>query len=435
MLGLTAKFTVYLKTEKKLTVDKTTVFLTFMDKVSLRMPVWYESQYQFIPTNSEAVTDLKRVLLNSGRSDQSLTYFKNGIEFIKIHVDFMQDDLHTTHRQNMCDLYGRPGDYYDSTFMSEIYPCLSNHSIEVCKCHLPLIHVGQDESIFKNYQISGKQWTYNGITKLNKKGEGEGQMVSAFVDEYRGYGFPGTEYLDYGVNREGYWDCHQFGKQLYNIMLCLESLYPGHQMLFEADNSSGHNKSKDDGLVVSKMNLKWGGGQPELRESVMSPGDLGDNPGRSLQEGDIQYMQFQDNDPRPFYDPNAIQFDRQETELEVNKRIEKKKKRKPNMSEEDLVKAIIPRIIEGYIGKPKGIIQILYERGLYKFDMKGSLTKQEIDRRLLEGKDLLDPSLDAPAVLSKCKDFQSICHPELAGVGIEYCWGKAKFEFRKNNDT
>ena len=26
------------------------------------------------------------------------------------------------------------------------------------------------------------------------------------------------------------------------------------------------------------------------------------------------------------------------------------------------------------------------------------------------------------------------CHPELAGHGIEYCWGGAKMYFRRNND-
>ena len=26
------------------------------------------------------------------------------------------------------------------------------------------------------------------------------------------------------------------------------------------------------------------------------------------------------------------------------------------------------------------------------------------------------------------------CHPETAGEGIEYCWGKSKFEYRKHND-
>lgn len=27
------------------------------------------------------------------------------------------------------------------------------------------------------------------------------------------------------------------------------------------------------------------------------------------------------------------------------------------------------------------------------------------------------------------------CHPELAGCGIEFSWGKSKLEYRKNNDT
>jgi hypothetical protein len=25
-------------------------------------------------------------------------------------------------------------------------------------------------------------------------------------------------------------------------------------------------------------------------------------------------------------------------------------------------------------------------------------------------------------------------HPELAGRGVEYCWGKSKYEFRKHNN-
>ena len=63
------------------------------------------------------------------------------------------------------------------------------------------------------------------------------------------------------------------------------------------------------------------------------------------------------------------------------------------------------------------------------------------------------PHLDADTVLSHCSDFKfersalqdlvesrghilliSVkCHPECAGAGIEYCWGKLKFEFRKRN--
>ena len=64
-----------------------------------------------------------------------------------------------------------------------------------------------------------------------------------------------------------------------------------------------------------------------------------------------------------------------------------------------------------------------------------------------------EPHLHADTVLANCLDFrhertelQDIvesrghillisvkCHPECAGAGIEYCWGKLKIEFRKRN--
>ena len=64
-----------------------------------------------------------------------------------------------------------------------------------------------------------------------------------------------------------------------------------------------------------------------------------------------------------------------------------------------------------------------------------------------------NPELDAPSlVLSNCLDFKleksqlqdlvekrghilliSVkCHPEMAGVGIEYCWGKLKYEHKNS---
>lgn len=67
----------------------------------------------------------------------------------------------------------------------------------------------------------------------------------------------------------------------------------------------------------------------------------------------------------------------------------------------------------------------------------------------------LDPSLDAPLVLSQQPDFlyevtalqeiylnrghilfkSVICHPEMAGGGIEYAWGKLKYEQRQRNQS
>jgi hypothetical protein len=66
---------------------------------------------------------------------------------------------------------------------------------------------------------------------------------------------------------------------------------------------------------------------------------------------------------------------------------------------------------------------------------------------------IVPPELDAHAVLEKCPDFMFertalqhvesrghillpsvVCTPETAGGGIEYAWGKLKFEQRKENN-
>lgn len=94
--------------------------------------------------------------------------------------------------------------------------------------------------------------------------------------------------------------------------------------------------------------------------------------------------------------------------------------------------------IVDYVGKPKGLRQILWERGFWNN---------------------LDPEFkpkleDQRATIAKCYDFEHEetaleqathrmghllrmtpkGHPELAGVGIEYSWGKIKLHYRRNNN-
>ena len=133
--------------------------------------------------------------------------------------------------------------------------CSHNAHGSNCKCHLPVYRIGQDESCYKQNALSARVWYIDNIGQLRKKSDGAGLMVSAFVDEIRGFGFPmtsdqllqvnqyretrgrtaletspGLRLLDYGANRDGYWTNEKFLEQCQDIIDCIHVLYPNHQV-------------------------------------------------------------------------------------------------------------------------------------------------------------------------------------------------------------
>jgi hypothetical protein len=113
----------------------------------------------------------------------------------------------------------------------------------------------------------------------------------------------------------------------------------------------------------------------------------------------------------------------------------------------------IPKIIEGWEGKPKGMLQVLAERGF--INRSKPLTYFTISgRKDVAGNLIEDSSLSG--MMENLFDFQDeltllqhmaagmsqgtgikdtvertpICHPELAGEGIEYSWGCSKQTYR-----
>ena len=111
----------------------------------------------------------------------------------------------------------------------------------------------------------------------------------------------------------------------------------------------------------------------------------------------------------------------------------------------------------GYVGKPKGMLDVLFERGLLDPErLKGGKDGNKIeytkDAKTIDG--IPDESYSLSSMLAQCRDFQNEPtameeltellghkqektpkkHPEIAGRGIEYCWGKAKMTFRHNNN-
>jgi hypothetical protein len=101
-------------------------------------------------------------------------------------------------------------------------------------------------------------------------------------------------------------------------------------------------------------------------------------------------------------------------------------------------------VVEGWVGKPKGIKQVLWEQGLLDPSVT-YVSKVKKNDPNHEGK------VEYSAVLADCTDFleektsltylgerlgievdrSTKCHPELAGEGIEYSWGRAKSVYRR----
>jgi hypothetical protein len=249
--------------------------------------------------------------------------------------------------------------------------------------------------------------------------------------------------------------------------------------------SSGHSKRSDDGLCASGCNLTHGGKHSDhmhMRDSVLDaecigkchalmffgePDEMGDDGWQivhdcKLKPGETQVFQFAAGDPPPVIN------------VESGKSL----------------------AASDYIGKPKGMAQILFESGWWisPYD-SGDLGKCTIRDGMYAGQEWngtgtdLAPELrgktmkgDLPAkwainhptetdpskaerndpcrrlyarfVLADRKDFYTEpselekiflrrghiltmspkCHPEVAGHGIEFAWGIAKLFFRRNND-
>ena len=286
---------------------------------------------------------------------------------------------------------------------------------------------------------------------------------------------PFKRIFDPGANDEGYWTYSHMAVQVEDCMDVCHVLWPEFHHVFMFDASSGHRKKRENGLDVSNMNKEYGGKQSNIRNSLIAAehGYLGPYSPR-LEQGDTQKMTFDTNDEGPFYlsekerdekrddkvEHQHIETDKTKTDLieeltrkgvrtPTNKHLNKIKK-------QDLValanqhgialKKRNQKIIEGWVGKPKGLLQVLWERGW--------IDEQRLDEYRLLAKDEegeIIEELSLTVLMESCLDFanekcrledlvnsygMSVImtpkyHAELAGCGIEYSWGAAKSRYRR----
>ena len=426
----------------------------------------------------------------------------------------------------------------------------------------PVIYVGQDEAIFKQFLFSHKMWVAPGGQRaLLPKDEGSGTMVSAFVTREHGiireisnmvldevneqrlgqvyadeeaaievHGcskkMPLTKskspfllFFEYGENREGYWNYNNMVIQFEDAVDVLQVMHPQYDFVFLFDHSSGHAKQRPDGLNHLRMNRSYGGKATHMRTTLIEQeeGYLGSFP-RTLEPGDTQSLVFSATDSGPFWlsdaqrdecrhdkqfgtfndvrltntemkvelgkkdiaedvtsqrttrqlrdlcqkhqipisrlVENVIERNRAELELELRSRgILTKGKNKRELV--DLCKAngiectkTVEKIKEGWMGKAKGLLQVLWERG--KIDST-RMKQYSLTGKKDEFGTVVDYSTSLRHLMGLCHDFvneegmlQHIakrlgvevlltpkCHAELAGEGVEYIWGGAKGEYRR----
>ncbi|CAN0187432.1 unnamed protein product [Laminaria digitata] len=453
-------------------VESRKVYIRQKRVIALRQPVWVQIMRSALtPQELERLDDIKET------GDEAFCAEVYGCEIdgkpcIELHVDFLKDDGCVEMFDTLREALGPEGGRY---------------SVRSVEAAAKAYHIGQDESVYKAYAREGNEWVIQGVSGLRKKTEGPGEMVSAFQDVIRGFGLvlsedeltlvndyrrglkredlqetPGTRFLVVGKNKGGFWGFDEFELQTIDVMDVLEALEPNMQIVIEVDHSAGHAKGREDGLHVSNMNVKYRGKQRVLRESIMTEGCLGPGeakmylangewsttPSEGATEFDVKprmgephIMSFGEDAPPPFYDWGAPQKDQVVGT-----------KRKRTSGTEDGVEEVEDRIKEGYAGKPKGqkqvspttkflpqlypryhvMIQVAWERGWWVDGMStGAKVGPEKNIATVLGK--LPDFLNEKTALQHTVESRGHilllspkCHPEVAGVGIEYSWGMSQ---------
>ena len=148
-----------------------------------------------------------------------------------------------------------------------------------------LIVIYHDESIFNTNEGQKWAWATGDQPIIQPKTKGAGIMVSDFIEQRGGFlrlteteavragaSFPKTArvLLEYGAEKEGYWNSDRFMANIKNAVAIAEFKYPPEKntLVFIFDQSSCHKAYAENALNVSRMNVRPGGKQPCMRDTV-----------------------------------------------------------------------------------------------------------------------------------------------------------------------
>ena len=201
---------------------------------------------------------------------------------------------------------------------------------------------------------------------------------------------PFVKHIHVGINNDGHWNSMHMSLQLEDVSDCLKVLCPLSDIVVLFDHIAGHDWKRAGALDAKSLSKNFGGAQPKMRCSVIKAfnGCLGThNPKHRV--GDTQRFQFAATDDGPFH------MTAEERIAQRNDRAtgatKREKKRKTQLLTELRNKGLpcerglahsfeelqafarnnsielehkVQKTEEGWIGKPKGMLQTPWERGL-----------------------------------------------------------------------
>jgi len=85
---------------------------------------------------------------------------------------------------------------------------------------------------------------------------------------------------------------------LEDVQDVLAVVFPDFDFIYLCDQSSGHMKHREDGLLVLNMNSSFGGAATTMRDTVIN--EVGPFKG-TLNIDDVQHMNFSPHDSGPFW--------------------------------------------------------------------------------------------------------------------------------------
>ena len=262
--------------------------------------------------------------------------------------------------------------------------------------------------------------------------------------------------------------------QMDDCIQVLNHLYPQFEYVFLFDHSNGHDRMKPNGLNINKIRICHGGKQPCMRNSTLSQNKFGPfhNNQYTLQPGMSQSMQFSATDVGPCYlseeKRRELRYDKvlptkkkiELTKAQLVKRLKAAGKNNSKGYKKDLqtmctnmgipTSIEVDEVVPGWVNKPKGSLQILFEKGWIHHDRIHLYTeKGKTINGIAPGNLAPSEELSIRQLMKLQNDFMTEstllqfygeklgitvdrtpkCHPELAGEDIEYAWAIAKLHY------